>query len=74
MDELRIMDELRHTVVTFDIDANIDDETLAHNHGHFKAEFTKKQYGRSILTQRKRAREKSDKFMGEILETLSVSD
>ena len=66
--------ELRHTVVTFDCNAEIDDKTLANNHGHFTAEFSKKQYARSLSTQRVRARRKSDQFMGNILEALSVEE
>ena len=66
--------ELRHTVVTFDCNAEIDDKTLANNHGHFTVEFSKKQYARSLSTQRVRARRKSDQFMGNILEALSVEE
>ena len=66
--------ELRHTVVTFDCNAEIDDKTLANNHGHFTAEFSKKQYARSLSTQWVRARRKSDQFMGNILEALSVEE
>ena len=66
--------ELRHTVVTFDCNAEIDDKTLANNHGHFTAAFTKKQYARSLATQRARARQKSDRFMGTILQAQSFDE
>ena len=59
--------EIRHTVITFDCNAEIDDKTLANNHGHYSAEFTKKQYARSIPSQRERAREKADEFISSIL-------
>ena len=59
--------EIRHTVVTLDCEAKIDDKTLANNHGHYTADFSKKQYARSLMTQRERARIMSDNFMGQIL-------
>ncbi len=59
--------EIRHTVVTLDCEAEIDDKTLANNHGHYTADFSKRQYARSLTTQRERARQKSDDFMGQIL-------
>ena len=59
--------EIRHTVITFDCIAEIDDKTLANNHGHYSAAFTKKQYARSLPSQRERARKKSDDFIDSIL-------
>ena len=52
------INEIRHTVITFDCIAEIDDKTLANNHGHYSAAFTKKQYARSLPSQRERARKK----------------
>ena len=59
--------EIRHTVITFDCIAEIDDKTLANNHGHYSAAFTKKQYARSLPSQRERARKISDDFIDSIL-------
>lgn len=61
--------ELRHTVITFDCNAGIDDKTLANNHGHYNAQFSKEKYARSLETQRTRARKTSDSFMKDVLFT-----
>ncbi len=61
--------ELRHTVITFDCNAGIDDKTLANNHGHYNAQFSKEKYARSLETQQQRARKTSDEFMKNVLYT-----
>ena len=61
--------ELRHTVITFDCNAGIDDKTLANNHGHYNTQFSKKKYARSLETQQQRARKTSDDFMEHVLYT-----
>ena len=61
--------ELRHTVITFDCNAGIDDKTLANNHGHYNAQFSKEKYARSLETQQQRARKISDDFMENVLYT-----
>ena len=64
--------ELRHTVITFDCNAGVDDKSLANNHGHFSAEFGKKQYARSLSTQRMRARKKTDDYLATLLQPKSI--
>ena len=61
--------EMRHTVITFDCNAGIDDKTLANNHGHYNAQFSKEKYARSLETQQQRARKTSDEFMKNVLFT-----
>ena len=61
--------ELRHTVITFDCNADIDDKTLANNHGHYNAQFSKEKNARSLEIQQQRARKTSDEFMKNVLYT-----